>query len=387
MSWAEERRANKAVEREQARLDANAASARRIRERNALAEQAREDTRVRAEQARVERAERRQRRSARWAGARAWAAQHRVDLLIYPLAVASAVMAVPSMADYGWHVYGNATGTVLPVLSELGMWAFALAVQLARRTQPERPVWALQLGTWLFAGIAFTLNALHGLQRGLDAGVVMGVASIAGVVAHQLVTANPRRTRAERDEARVARREASKIAAVRRAAVRQAVAEIEPDGIARLVYAPGRYVLDRGRLTEAIVPSPPVGPQDGGPDELDRELAALLAGDGPPTLDQPDPHDTLDDSPIATLEPEPEPESAPESGRDRATGQRKSRRKRHPNPRHQQRTLADLRAEFRAALAERPDSIDPGSAESIRRALRCSPARARQLRDEYRDAT
>ena len=152
-------------------------------------------------------------------------------------------MAVPAMAAFGHDVYGTAAGYALPVITELGMWAFAVAVQYTHRRHADRPVWALQLGVWSFATVAAVLNALHGLARGVDAGVVMAVASVAGVVAHQLVTAAPRRSRAERDAARMARREARKVAAVRGAAVRAAVAEIGQDGTARLVFAPGRYRL------------------------------------------------------------------------------------------------------------------------------------------------
>ncbi|WP_224392797.1 hypothetical protein [Pseudonocardia sp. ICBG1293] len=48
------------------------------------------------------------------------------------------------------------------------------------------------------------------------------------------------------------------------------------------------------------------------------------------------------------------------------------------------RTLDDLRGLLHAAIDD--GRVDPGSAESIRRALRCSAARARHLRDTYRDA-
>jgi hypothetical protein len=51
------------------------------------------------------------------------------------------------------------------------------------------------------------------------------------------------------------------------------------------------------------------------------------------------------------------------------------------------RSITQLRTELRTALAVAPGSIDPTSAESIRKALHCSPAKARQLRDQYRAAT
>lgn len=47
------------------------------------------------------------------------------------------------------------------------------------------------------------------------------------------------------------------------------------------------------------------------------------------------------------------------------------------------RSIADLRAEFTTAIESASIEIDPSSAESIRRVLRCSPKRARQLRDEH----
>ena len=51
------------------------------------------------------------------------------------------------------------------------------------------------------------------------------------------------------------------------------------------------------------------------------------------------------------------------------------------------RSMDQLRAEFRAALADPAAVVDPGSAEPIRTTLRCSPARARQLRDEHTRST
>nr|WP_246360882.1 DUF2637 domain-containing protein [Haloechinothrix aidingensis] len=47
------------------------------------------------------------------------------------------------------------------------------------------------------------------------------------------------------------------------------------------------------------------------------------------------------------------------------------------------RSIEDLRAELAAAIASPAVEVDPSSAESIRRALRCGPQRARQLRDEH----
>jgi hypothetical protein len=362
VSWRDERRRDRAAEAEQARANAmNAAEVEAIRER------------ARAE---IDRTAHEQRREARVAGkdaarrrrvrlliaARAWMAGHAVDLLIYPLALVSAVMAVPAMAAFGYDVYGTAAGYALPVITELGMWAFAAAVQYTRRRHPDRPVWALQVGVWSFATVAAVLNALHGLARGVDAGAVMAVASVAGVMAHQLVTAAPRRSRAERDAARMARREARKVAAVRAAAVRAAVAEIDQDGTARLVFAPGRYRMDRRRLTAAAVPGLPVTPVlDTAWDALDRELSDLLT--------DPDPGPAAVSGSVGTLDP---------GSTDRPRSTRRRRR-----TTRQTRSIEELRAELRARIEADPGSIDPTSAESIRRALRCSPARARRLRDDH----
>lgn len=386
-SFREERRKDRAAEAEAKRADQIAAAeaeavrlAAMSQARRAATEQQHAHERARAEAKQAAKDKRADRRKAAVAGLRAWAAAHVVDLLIYPLAVVSAIMAVPAMAAYGAQVYGTATGYALPVISELGMWAFALAVQASRTRDPQRPVWALQTGVWGFAAVAFGLNTLHGLHRGPSAGVVMGVASVAGVLAHQLVTAAPRRSRTQRQEARITRLAERKTKRIRQAAVRQAVAEIDTTGNARLVYAPGRYVLAgrripgvRPRLVTAVVPGLPVESES---TDWDRGLADLLAHgtratgvdtgaegvesapDGPGvvgTLDRPG--DLQESTPV----------DPPTQGR-------------IPGP--STRSIQTLRAELRAAV--QAGRVDPTSAQSIRKALRCAAKTARQLRDEYR---
>lgn len=401
-TWAERRREDRAAAAEQARRDADAAAERALHAEAVRAEiaerrrteQATRDQAARAarvEQARRVRAERRKRAAARRVAVGVWAARHRVDLLIYPLAVASAVMAVPAMAAYGIALYGGPTGAVLPILSELGMWAFALAVQSRRRTHPGAPLWALQVGVWAFAAVAAGLNIAHGLDDGLSTGLVMGVVSVAGVIAHQLVTAGARPAR----PSGVVRAAERKLRAARRAALRAAVAEIDTDGDARLVHAPGVYRVCRDRLGRAhlaphTTPGLPVD-DDGG--DLAAEVSAWLAEQTPGlssvpvpsagepaggTGDQHDPADigTEDDRPdghgVATLD-------RPAGGRDGEHGRRRPRRK---ATRPRGRSMAELRAELAAAVAA--GEIDPTSAESIRTGLRCAPARARVLRDEHR---
>jgi hypothetical protein len=189
-----------------------------------------------------------------------------------------------------------------------------------------------------------------------------------------LVTAAPRRSRAERDRARIERAAARKVARVRRAAVRQAVAEIDTDGHAHLVYTPGRYVLTgrRGqRLETAVVPGLPNDPA-ADLDGWDRELADLIATDRP-ALDL--------GSTVADHIADSGADSGPVSTLDPGSDQRESRSI-EPRP---GRSMDELRAELRAAVEADSHAVDPGSAESIRKALRCSAARARQLRDEYRN--
>lgn len=243
-TWAEQWRADRVTAREQDRAD-----------RAQAAELARVDRAERAaarERARVGQAE-------RAAARRVWLAGHVVELLIYPLALVSAVMAVPAMAAYGHDLYDGPTGYVLPVLSELGMWAFAMAVHLSRRRDPDRPTGMLTAGIVVFAAVGAGLNFAHGLEQGVLTGLVMAVVSVAGVVAHQLAVAAPPRSRAERAGRQIVRQEARRVARARRIAARRAVVELAADGSATLVYAPGRYVPHRGRLAPAD-PAPPPAP-------------------------------------------------------------------------------------------------------------------------------
>jgi hypothetical protein len=358
-TWAEQRRADRAAEREQARLDADAAAERRLRDREALAALARAD---RAERDQAD-GLRRDRAAARRAAVAGWLAAHAVELLVYPLAAVSAVMAVPAMASYGRDVYGNATGYVLPVLSELGMWAFALAVMVSRRRDPDRPTGMLTAGIAVFAAVGAGLNAAHGLGRGAVTAVVMAVVSIAGVVAHQLVTAAPRRSRAERAVRRLDRLAARRVAHARRAATRGAVVDLAGDGTASLVYVAGRYVPRRGRLEPATVPGLPVAPLDDWDAALDALTACGPVGSADPITDA----DQHGSGGVAVADPPPPAPPRPRAARriDPA-----ARRKLTPD---------EARAAARR-LARKQGR--PVTAEQLRTALRIAPATARTLRDE-----
>ncbi|WP_226359319.1 hypothetical protein [Pseudonocardia sp. ICBG601] len=180
-----------------------------------------------------------------------WVDAHVIELLIYPIAVLSFALAAPAMAAYGTRVFG-AGGFLLAGITELGMWAFAMAVVTARRRYPDRPVAGLQAGVVVFSLGAAGMNLLHGLHKaggGWETGAVMAIVSVAGIIAHQLTLAGAPRSRAERREARLAARVGAKLDRAQHAAVRDAVTVIDTDGAARLVYRDGTYQLQHRHLT------------------------------------------------------------------------------------------------------------------------------------------
>lgn len=364
MTWADERRASQAATRQEKRLDAAAAAELRIKEADAAASRRRKDQTADETVRRNYREQRREKRRKLRAEAVTWLAENRVRLTIALLAVASAVMAIPAMASYGYDVYGGATGVVLPVLSELGAWAFTFAVHDARKNHPNRPVWALLLGVWLFALGGAAMNVMHGIGHGPGDAAVMGFAALAGIVAHQLAVASPRRTQAERAEAKLTRLAHRRATRVRRAAIGDAVAEIDAAGTVTLVYAAGRYRIGKHGGLDAIVE-----PDRHAGDVLAEEIEAFLAA--PPTPDAGGSDTPIVDAPVLTLDP---PDEQRESG---------------PKPRTirapKQRTIGELREAFRKALADPESGMRPTVADSIRGVLRCAPKSARKLRDEYQN--
>ncbi|GHH49261.1 DUF2637 domain-containing protein [Lentzea cavernae] len=271
-------------------------------DRVAAAEQARENQRMVFEQRRADKAADAQLRQAAADKARAdraatlkkltgWIRDHVLDLMFLPVILVPAVLAWKAMADYGHSIFGG-PGVLLPLFSEGAMWVFAFAVAIAARV--DRPTGWLKTGTWVFAAVAAALNFTHGLDvpgGGIGHGVVMALVSVGGVVVHQLVHANPRRTRrtrAERAAAKVDRDADKRLHRVRRAAVRQAAAQVAPDGTATLLYRPGTFTLRGGfgrpRLSSATVPGLPVDQpgdelREGLADEVTAYLAALPAPD------------------------------------------------------------------------------------------------------------
>jgi len=268
-SWREETRRDRLV-RAQIDRDREAARAQaRIAEQEAAARVRRAAADARRDARAMARAD----RAARRAALAAWAAGHVVNLLFVPVIAVPAALAWTAMAVYGASLYGPA-GRALPAFSEGAMWAFAAAVTITCHRHPGRPVWHLRLGTVVFAGFGAALNFAHGLTAyGPVAGVVMALISVAGVTAHQLVTAGPRRTRADRDAARTARAIGRRERAAHRAAVRRALVDLDENGSARLVFEPGAATLER-HLGRIRLTPPPVTTSEPVPGAVPSDVVA-----------------------------------------------------------------------------------------------------------------
>ncbi|GAA1986533.1 hypothetical protein [Amycolatopsis minnesotensis] len=395
MNWQEERRRTLAAKAEQARLDQAAQTGTQIEFMKAKGEQAREDRRLseklKADQAKT-RQDKREKdkadRKARWAGRRELARAHTVDLLIYGVAVVSFAMAAPAMAGYGHDVYASPMGRLLPLITELTMWAFAVAVLLSRTRTPERPVWGLQAGVWVFGAVAFGTNALHGISRGPDAAAIMGVVSVAGVVAHQLAIATPPKSRTQRRADRVRALAEAKAAAAARAAVRTAAARIDADGHSTLAYTPGTYEVRRGRLI--AVTADPDAP--GAPDAMDREIAALIDATvfgprpaGPAETSGGD--EPVNRGTVATQEDPRPPRPGDDPVPDRPAAKPARPRKRAEDDwagGRVRRTYTQLRTELQNAIVAGDLDPDTASVNAVRRTLRCRKETARRLHAEFK---
>jgi hypothetical protein len=348
-------------------------------------EQDRIDRQQRQQQAEQHRQARQARRAARWR----WLSGHPAELLMIVIIVVPALLAWTAMAVYGRQLYGP-LGVMLPLFTEAAMWAFAFKLHTARRD--ARPTGWLLVGTWTFTAVAAVLNFLHGSSHGgVSVGVVMAVVSTGGVIAHQIITASPlrpRRTRGQRQAARTQRIADRRVVRMQRAAVRGAVGELAVDGTVRLIYRPGVVTLRRGgnlrpRLERVSIPGAGIdGPAD-------TDLAETLGAEAQAWLADLDDAGTL---PVDSGSPPsiPPRSAADQPGTESIGGQQKSTGDRPSIPEPVRRSLEDLRSELRTAVdqalpLDSGKPIDPSNAESIRRALRCAPKTARQLRDEWND--
>jgi hypothetical protein len=299
-SWSEERRKDRAAAAEQARADQLAAAQSGVQQRRVDNEARVAALKVRAVEARKDRAEHRDLREKRAKKLRQWLVDEAPAAIVMG---APMLLAWTAMAAYGHQIYGP-VGWILPLFSEAAMVWFALAVRRAVR-EKNRPVGWLRVGLVVFAAQSAALNFVHGIAGpggSWDRGVVMAVVAVGGVTVHQLITAGPRagRSRADRMQARTTQLARRRVAAIQRAAVGQALGELADDGTVRLVYRAGVVTLQRHgwlrrvRVVEAlpVVPDPataaapePVAPAAvpaGSPlaDEISAWLAAQVASGG-----------------------------------------------------------------------------------------------------------
>jgi hypothetical protein len=201
-SWREEARQDKLVraqierDREAARLQARIAEREAAARVKLAAAGARRDAKAAASAA----------HAARLAALAGWCAANVVELLFVPVIGVPALLSWTAMAAFGARLY-PAVGYLLPAFSEGTMWAFAAAVTLTLHRHPGRPVWHLRAGIAVFAAFGAGLNYVHGLTvppfpgmpPGPVIGGVMAAISVAGVTAHQLITAGPTARRRNRD--------------------------------------------------------------------------------------------------------------------------------------------------------------------------------------------
>jgi hypothetical protein len=299
-AWGEERRRDQAAAAALARADRVATAEIEMARQQADSQARIAAMKVRAEQGRKDRAERRRVRTARVAALRGWLVEEAPAAVVMG---APMLLAWTAMAAYGHQVYGP-VGWILPLFSEAAMVWFALAVR--RAVRDKRPFGWLRVGLVVFAAQSAVLNFVHGIAGAAgswDRGLVMAVVAVGGVTVHQLITAGPRarrRSRAQRIQARATRLARRRVAAIQRAAVGQAVGELSSDGTVRLVYRAGVVTLQRHgllrrvRVIEALpavpepavmaAPEPPVPAvvPDGSPlaDEVALWLAAQVAPGG-----------------------------------------------------------------------------------------------------------
>jgi DNA-binding CsgD family transcriptional regulator len=256
-SWREEQRQDREARARIGRERDAARTANKITERGAAQRLRQEAAEARREARALAAADRAARRDALGD----WVNRHVTDLLFVPVIGVPAVLAWTAMASYGAHLYGP-PGRALPAFSEGAMWAFAAAVTITRHRHPDRPIWHLRAGTVVFALSGAVLNFAHGLTLahvgGPVTGTVMALVSVAGVTAHQLTTAGPRRTRkarAERDAEHIARLAARRMRKARKQAVKDAAAELGTDGTVRLVFA------ETAAADTAAAPAEPTAPR------------------------------------------------------------------------------------------------------------------------------
>lgn len=246
-TWQEERRQDRLLQAQVNREDAAARAA--IDREN---EAARAKQRTAADKAKAERKAAAQRDRAARRQARAdWAGAHAADLLLAPVIGAAITLSWTGMASYGTTGYG-VVGLALPVLSEGGQWAFAAATTFTLHKHPEKSVLALRLGVVLFTLLGAGLNFNHGLEKGPGWAITMALVSASGITAHQLITAGPNWSRADRARTRAARQ----LARVKAAAEAKAPMLLEESGTGRTLFQAGVYTTKRRWFKTEVIFDP-----------------------------------------------------------------------------------------------------------------------------------
>src|SRR5690606_28242868 len=164
-----------------------------------------------------------------------WVGQHPVDLLMSVIVIVPGLLAWTAMAAFGQDIYGP-IGGLFPLFSEAASWAFAFAVQRARRR--GGPVRMLMTGLVITTAIQGALNAAHGVvAEGPLVGLVMALVSVSGVIIHQIHVWSDRQapTREERRQQQLARLAARRRHRMEMTAVREAAGQLHPDGSVRLL--------------------------------------------------------------------------------------------------------------------------------------------------------
>lgn len=283
--------ANKVADREQDRADRVAERAARLEEMKVRGQVHVDLQRDKAEQARLDRAAAKAARAEKWAAVKAWV---RENQLMTPVIATSVLLSWTGMAVFGSWVYGI-LGFLLPLFSEGLFVAFAVRITKARKT--KQPVGRLMVGLVLSGIATAAMQAIHGLSTGSwERAAVMALVSVAGVIAHQLITADTRvkLSPADRIGAEIAREIARREHTMRLAAVRQAAATLDEVGNVALTFRPGQVTLTRTRpwrralLVEAVPVQPVPQAQlrvTAVTDSFEAEFDALVVGRTPFTLD------------------------------------------------------------------------------------------------------
>jgi hypothetical protein len=240
-SWRDERRQDRLAQAEAAERHADAQQKRQFAE----ADKARQLKALDREARRAAKIAARQDRAGQLTAAGQWCRRRAEFLVMIPVIGVPGGLAWTGMADYGYQQYGT-PGLALPAFSEAAMWIFAMRTTAVRKRDPEAPIWHLRLGTVVFTGVSGALNFLHGLSTGgVVSGITMALISMAGVIAHQITTAGPRKTRQQRRADRIARKTARKQKRAEAAAINAGIVVIGTDGQARVTVRPGAAALRR----------------------------------------------------------------------------------------------------------------------------------------------